>query len=1522
MGSLRSLQPISTAGAAAEGSADDGAGPAPGVSSEADETNVPVVVSDIATKPRPSASHKFAARSWEEHFAADVSSLAREILVHMCGESCFKYSGSKMTQICRHGFYYVVALEDWHRRRRGKPLRNAFCIVQQSKFGMQGRLLQFQEHPFECQSNYGALAAFRSNFDLQDLRRVWPQELWLCEEEELPHIGARPNWGYMDVYEWNGEEYIPRRDPAKPKLSEQPLRWGGETRLEEWRQILLRCLTSCSDGDDRSEGGGLLSQLECHATASFSDGINTGFYINAYTTKHCPTMDGVLEEMRRGLERLEQVREAARESSQDAAASANAPQAEKLVSKKRSRFGETLDVLKRLSASYRRCYWKSGAEMLFPIFYGHMTFASHRCWTVFIKKGVFMAAEAWRSEYGRAVRHAAFRDGGGEILQYIRAGMDPVPLLGWRRVDTGGVVFYEGPNGELCEDLQHVYEQVTAAQSTQAGCETGRIALTFLQKFLNECCSEKEQREDADQRCVVTTSTLEDWLHRGDHPTLAPMSLAVYAMWVYRIEKPNQKPTRRFIEIPFASHYALRNTHLQRLATEFRVPLFEGFTMPSCDVDSETAAMYKQLLLRPLAMPGDDDAEDKRLVRAFAPISCPSAEASAAGRNLEGATAFSRNWLEFSVSQQRDAMAARARFLDRFEWPSAWETAEVQETLHEMYLAELFESADDCDDGFLYPAAERDPEHCHDKEKPRTTMAQYVALIGEEMAANLEGIARARMEKRPRQYQSDATVHQAYMQVTVGGGVENELDGEAEPMIEAPKDVKAFFEPLPWDISTEEDMRKVLDFGHRTRLTPFAKELLELPCMRPGALGDSDTIRSARTRGATLRAQYRELAAAGEADLLRLATLQSNRLEVNHDEAEPDVMGSAVDPIASCGDGAKPSACFAVQDLYQTPSAYIKALIHELSSCQRLTSDQTRFVVDFADTCDKVWEDENKPPHERRSHHKLLLGQGGSGKTHVVQNLIFQAVNFIWPAANKEQPTLMVVASSNAQAKNISTTDVKARTIHNAAAMRVQELINPKMRPGNKLNQLTRLWDQVRVLIIEEVSMVSAACYNMLSFRAMHGRSKTHDVSEATYKREHHHFGRVPIVIHLGDFLQLRPTGNIGLVHDVNAKNDDGSFKQPEPPTLEIQHALRVFKAIPRVFELRGTKRFVVGDPLIDFLTCMRAGRHIPDGIWKAFEKTFATDADGVMDSRHRTERFSQGFGMGIYWETLARWISERARRDARALNVPLVFLQAVDECNTIDRNGAQRLLNIPNIHNTGHIHGVLPAHVGMRVRFTVKVNSKLGLVQEQKATIVDILFKDDDRARYNAHEPGELFRPRYLPAGIWLQVDDFTDSPIWEETYSLMDDDCCCECVALSKKRARGLLLYTPIVTEFKWRSSDIHTVKRTGFPLTHANYLTSTASQGQTLRSGVTIDCARIAQRGQQGTKDEDWWLHLYVMFSRATRMEDMLLLRPPPRALLEAGPPENVKRALERFEQKITESNEAAAALATRMGIAVPQ
>ena len=250
------------------------------------------------------------------------------------------------------------------------------------------------------------------------------------------------------------------------------------------------------------------------------------------------------------------------------------------------------------------------------------------------------------------------------------------------------------------------------------------------------------------------------------------------------------------------------------------------------------------------------------------------------------------------------------------------------------------------------------------------------------------------------------------------------------------------------------------------------------------------------------------------------------------------------------------------------------------------------------------------------------------------------------------------------------------------------------------------------------------------------------------------------------------------------------------------------------------------------------------------------------------------------------------------------------------------RMLNVANIYRTGRIHGVLPAHEGMRVRFTGKFNGTYGLVQEQRATIVDFVFNAEDQRKYNDHKenrPGKIFRPSCSPTGIWLQVDDFKQAPTWTYLMDYID----AEDEDAREKLARGLFCMPLMETAFTWEaSSTAHNVKRYGFMLTHAYYLTTTASQGQTLRCGVTIDCARQEPQGQRGADDDTWWLNLYVMFSRATQMEDMLLLRPPPRRLLERGPPKAIAEALKRFNDRERLTVERAVALAQEYGFMLPQ
>jgi hypothetical protein len=50
------------------------------------------------------------------------------------------------------------------------------------------------------------------------------------------------------------------------------------------------------------------------------------------------------------------------------------------------------------------------------------------------------------------------------------------------------------------------------------------------------------------------------------------------------------------------------------------------------------------------------------------------------------------------------------------------------------------------------------------------------------------------------------------------------------------------------------------------------------------------------------------------------------------------------------------------------------------------------------------------------------------------------------------------------------------------------------------------------------------------------------------------------------------------------------------------------------------------------------------------------------------------------------------------------------------------------------------------------------------------------------------------------------------------------------------------------------------------------------------MIVDCAKLSTKS-----DEDWWLDLYVILSRVTSLADLLLIRPPPREVLERVPPE---------------------------------
>ena len=67
-----------------------------------------------------------------------------------------------------------------------------------------------------------------------------------------------------------------------------------------------------------------------------------------------------------------------------------------------------------------------------------------------------------------------------------------------------------------------------------------------------------------------------------------------------------------------------------------------------------------------------------------------------------------------------------------------------------------------------------------------------------------------------------------------------------------------------------------------------------------------------------------------------------------------------------------------------------------------------------------------------------------------------------------------------------------------------------------------------------------------------------------------------------------------------------------------------------------------------------------------------------------------------------------------------------------------------------------------------------------------------------------------------------------------------------------------------------------------------------------------------------EEDWWLHLYVMLSRTTTLDDLLLLRAPGVEFLLRGPPAALRERLRTFARRIEACHATAEALASELGL----
>ena len=196
-------------------------------------------------------------------------------------------------------------------------------------------------------------------------------------------------------------------------------------------------------------------------------------------------MDTVLEKLLAGVRRLnDEWREA------DAAKPAH----EAATTRRQADFRRTMQLLSRFETSFRRASWKSGSEMMFPILFGHLSFTTHRCWTVFVRKAMWLAGEAWRQAYGQLATQD-LEDEPCSITYTFPDGATVALPPGWREGVRDGKTVYESPTGQEYDSLDLLEDQLKRCRSGQGNASSG-TAVTALRHF---CANPKEGAvEDGD----------------------------------------------------------------------------------------------------------------------------------------------------------------------------------------------------------------------------------------------------------------------------------------------------------------------------------------------------------------------------------------------------------------------------------------------------------------------------------------------------------------------------------------------------------------------------------------------------------------------------------------------------------------------------------------------------------------------------------------------------------------------------------------------------------------------------------------------------------------------------------------------------------------------------------------------------------------------------------------------------------------------------------------------------------------
>lgn len=579
----------------------------------------------------------------------------------------------------------------------------------------------------------------------------------------------------------------------------------------------------------------------------------------------------------------------------------------------------------------------------------------------------------------------------------------------------------------------------------------------------------------------------------------------------------------------------------------------------------------------------------------------------------------------------------------------------------------------------------------------------------------------------------------------------------------------------------------------------------------------------------------------------------------------------------------------------------------ELAINHTLNRQQILAVAPIAWVMEQMWLNRSNPDSMladgacNESCNCLWLGAGGSGKTYAYSKVLRPMFRRYFSEAG-----YIVGAPTHAAVRLLGP---EAKTLHKWANVSPNTGLDRRsLRSAkNKGNPIEKKIIEVMAVLLDELSMNPPDVYHAAGFRFALLRQERMMLDMSRYLQEW--FGKVPIGVQLGDFLQLRPTAQRSLCewHDAQRATDTAAAasSSDEEPVADEEAAQRTSNAaelgrnlfknsLQRVVHFTGSGRFSdcpSGQQLVQILMCMRQGKRLPDDLWAALQaRAYSKEQLRAQESRQRLLDAHWG---GLAWEQVARLQHVRIGLEAKALNKIVYLVQAIDRAtgsNELTREQCISALQIVNMTKTHYLMGICPLYEGMAARISCILDAPL-LNRELPVIVRSIKLHPNEPAIEDGCGCVVL---RYQPVAVLVEIDD----PNYKN-------------IQLPGEMApRGHVLLRSVACDKAWSlqvAPKQHVpVIRKQLPLAPRCVLTHYGLQGITARAGLVAFLSKPAWM-----KDADYALAIYVMLSRPRKLDDLWIIDMPPRHMFQRFLHENnplLVQRMQEFEQqaKLDETN----------------